>query len=124
MALISTAIAGVAPVASAYTSQYSSDDVLTNTVSQHNELIVNGLPSLFVYIRQTAGPNGCIFHPLFAIQNDAAGLPDWLPFNAGVVLSNVPVYFNIRASVAVLAAQITNNTGVTCTFDIVVAASS
>jgi hypothetical protein len=125
MSMVSQPISGAAAVSSAYTSQYAQFTIATGTALQYNELICNGLPSVFIYVRQTAGANGCIFQPVFAVQNTAAAVPDWLPYNGGAVVAlTVPVYFNVRSSVALIAAQITNNTGVNCTFDVVVAASS
>jgi len=125
MPMVSQPIAGRNAVSSAYTSLYSQIVIANGQTVTYNELVCNGLPAVFIYVHQTLGANGCIFTPRFAVQNTAAGVPAWLPYNPGTVCAlATPISFSIRSSVAVISAEIQNNTGGNCTFDVVVAASS
>jgi hypothetical protein len=67
------------------------------------ELNVQGLPSLFFWIRLDSPVANILWNPLFAVDNVTAGgvtVPNWFPFTNGFILvpGNVTT-FVIRAAV-------------------------
>ena len=74
-----------------------------------NELNVQGLPSLFFWVRLTSAVPGVLWTPLFSVTNTTvagATVPNWFPFNNGFILvpANVTT-FSIRAAVGVIGMQ-------------------
>jgi hypothetical protein len=93
-----------------------------------NELNVQGLPSLFFWVRLNTALPGVLWTPLFSVTNTTvAGVtqPNWFPFNNGFILvpANVTT-FSIRAAVGVIGMQFNIPAGNTITVDTVTTAGA
>lgn len=96
------------------------------TTSSLNDLgiQVNNLPNAFIYVFQTAGINGSVFTPYFAVDNTTNALPNWLPLTGPqAVFAFVPLFSNFRVVATMLSIEIQNQSGQNATYEVIVAAS-
>jgi hypothetical protein len=126
MPIIRVPVAGSEIIASASVFKRRSITIAAGTQSVLNDLgvQVNNLPNAFVYVYQTSGQVGVTFQPFFAVDNTTNALPNWLPATVQqAVFLFVPLFSNFRVVATMLSAQISNQTGQSATFEVVVAAS-
>ena len=99
------------------------------TITSLNDLgiQVNNLPNAFIYVFQTAGIDGSVFTPYFAVDNlNTAGTvgPNWLQLApSSAIAVGVPAFFNLRIVGNMLTLGIDNPTANNATLQIVVGAS-
>ena len=85
---------------------------------------VNNLPNAFIYVFQTAGIDGSVFTPYFAVDNTTNALPNWLPLTGPqAIFSFVPLFSNFRVVATMLSIEIENQSAQAATYEVIVAAS-